>query len=406
MAKKIVLVSSGQPSLNPRLVKEADALSSAGYEVTVLYAYWNEWGTIYDEQLLLSKQWTAIRIGGSPGHNRITYYLSKLIYTLSRLAFKKNIATIFIPEDAVARSSFFLMRGVKKNKADLYIAHNLGALPAVVFAAKKNNKPCGFDAEDFHRYETSNDNNDQDVVLKTLIENKYIPQVNYLTASSPQIAQAYQQLFPLLKPVTILNVFTKSTFTKSHTVNTQLKLFWFSQTIGPNRGIEDIAKALKLLNKPDIELHLLGNQPAYSKNFINEISKGEINISFHAPISSDDIINFASQFDLGLALETHQPVNRDICLTNKIFTYLQAGLAIVASDTKAQRELLNKNPGIGRVYPQGNAQALADILLDYYQNRTLLIAAQNEALRLARAQYNWEVESLKFLDVVKNTLSV
>jgi len=50
------------------LVKEADALTNAGYQVTVLYAYWNDWGTLYDEELLAGKNWKAIRASGAPGN--------------------------------------------------------------------------------------------------------------------------------------------------------------------------------------------------------------------------------------------------------------------------------------------------------------------------------------------------
>ena len=49
---KIVLISPGQPSLNPRLVKEADTLAANGYDVTVLYSYWNDWGAKFDKTLL------------------------------------------------------------------------------------------------------------------------------------------------------------------------------------------------------------------------------------------------------------------------------------------------------------------------------------------------------------------
>ena len=58
--KKVVLITSGQPSLNPRLVKEADILANSGFDVTVLYAYWNNWGTTYDNDLLSNKKWNAI----------------------------------------------------------------------------------------------------------------------------------------------------------------------------------------------------------------------------------------------------------------------------------------------------------------------------------------------------------
>ena len=63
IAKKILIITTGQPSLNPRMVKEADALSAAGHEVEVLYQYWNEWASEMDASLLKTKKWKATRIG-------------------------------------------------------------------------------------------------------------------------------------------------------------------------------------------------------------------------------------------------------------------------------------------------------------------------------------------------------
>ena len=37
--KTIVLVTTGQPSTKPRIVKEADALQKAGFNVNVLYSF-------------------------------------------------------------------------------------------------------------------------------------------------------------------------------------------------------------------------------------------------------------------------------------------------------------------------------------------------------------------------------
>jgi glycosyltransferase involved in cell wall biosynthesis len=406
MPKKIVLVSSGQPSLNPRLVKEADALSDAGYDVTVLYAYWNDWGTEYDKELLATKKWEATRIGGSPQHNRAIYFFSRLSNAASRLVIQKTGAINRLANYAISRSSYFLIKEVKKHKADLYIAHNLGALPAVVTAAKANNSLCGFDAEDFHRHETSDDVNNYDVVLKSRIEDKYIPQVNYFTTSSVQIAEAYQQIFTGLKPVVLLNVFPKDSISAITLNNDKpLKLFWFSQTIGANRGISDIVKALQLLDKTRFELHLLGSILPGTEAFINEISNSGIVLKLHATIPPDQLTHFASQFDIGVALEPGFSINNNLALSNKLFTYMQAGLAVIASDTTAQQDFMSKNPRIGSVYPIGNAEALAAILLNYDNNRDILNTCKTEALRLANEQYNWDIERLKFLEVIKNTLT-
>jgi glycosyltransferase involved in cell wall biosynthesis len=406
--KKVVIISSGQPSLNPRMVKEADALAEAGYNVTVLYAYWNNWGTKFDKELLPSKKWKAICAGGDPQQTKITYFLSRVIHKAAKIISRRTQGKYWA-ELAIARGGYFLIREAKKHQADIYIGHNLGALPATVKAAKANKKPCGFDAEDFHRFEVSDDKANTDVVLKTELENRYLPQVDYLTASSPLIAKAYQKLYPGIKPVVIVNVFPCDNNIKQAVLNQDgpIKLFWFSQTIGPNRGIEDVINALILLKDQPFELHLLGYLSAeFQNSFIDKIiGKSTFPIYFHEPIPSDEITAFASQFDIGLASENNIPLNRDICLTNKIFTYIQAGMAIVASDTTAQVDLLNEYPGIGKIYQKGNAQSLAVTLSYYHQNRKQLFEARKASLLLARQKLNWETESGSFLSTVEKTLS-
>jgi glycosyltransferase involved in cell wall biosynthesis len=406
---QILLITSGQPSLNPRLVKEADALSSAGYNVTVLYAYWNEWGTKFDPALLKSKKWKAIRIGGAPKRNKASYFLSQLIHKLATIGAKKVSIPLFA-EIAIARTSFMLSKVAKKHQADLYIAHNLGALPAAVKAARHNHKPCGFDAEDFHRNEVSDDPHSFDVKLKTYIEQKYLPKTSYLTASSPQITAAYQTLFPFKAIVTLLNVFSSvpTVGIPKTDPSSPIKLFWFSQTIGTQRGIEGVIQALNILPAGSFELHLLGAfQHSGSKAYFEKLKAPNLySLHFHPPIASEELITFSAQFDIGLALEPSFSKNNDLALSNKIFTYLQAGLAVIASDTTAQRGLLTSHPEFGSLYETGNTRSLSNALLQYAEKRDQLDQAKQASLMLARNKLNWEIEQVKFLKVIQQTLNL
>ena len=383
-------------------MKEADALADAGYLVTILYAYWNDWGTDFDELLLTAKKWKAIRIGGHPQQEPFTFFLSRLIYKMAKLGLNM-FGPKYFASYAITRSSFFLLRAVKKHQADLYIGHNLGALPAVVKAAKKNNRPCGFDAEDFYRNDQSDSLANKDVVLKTYLEDKYLPQVDYLSASSPQIAEAYSMLYTNKETVTILNVFPvdKKVDQASSSESSAIKLFWFSQTIGHGRGIEAILDAINLLNDLPLELHLLGH---CNKRYKEELSDRSNVIYFHDPIPPAQLAHFASQFDIGIAAEQTTPHNRDICLTNKIFTYMQAGLAIIGSNTIAQKALLNQHPAIGMIYENENLLSLATALRHYSQHRDQLTLARHASLKLAHEKYNWKQESIIFLETVYNVL--
>lgn len=406
-SKKIVLITSGQPALNPRLVKEADALADAGNTVTVLYAYWNDWGTQLDKQLLAGKKWKAIRLGGDPQQKSVTYLLSRLIHRISKILLQKTGNYKYLADIAIARSSYFLIKGAKKYKADLYIAHNLGALPAAVKTSLKYKKPCGFDAEDFHRQEGDDDVNSFHFKITSHIENKYLPLVNYQTASSPLIAERYASLYNR-QVVTILNVFPKTdlSVTINKNIDKPLKLFWFSQTIGPNRGLEMVIEAMGLVQK-NIELHLLGQPVNGFKQHILQMANveglNESDIFFYEPINADKIFHLAAQFDIGLASDTNICVNRSIALTNKIFTYIQSGLAIVANNTSAQSSLMRQYPKTGKVY--NNTTELSDILIEYRENRELLYHTKKESFAIGQNQLNWECESQTFLKIIKSTIS-
>ncbi len=399
---KIVLISSGQPSLNPRLVKEADALADSGYEVTVLYAYWNDWGTKNDAKLLSLKKWKAVRVGGDPDDKPALYFISRLVHRFSIIT-----ASSLLIDYTIARAGYFLTRAAKQLEADLYIAHNLAALPAVVKAARHFKKPCGFDAEDFHRFETSDDENNFDVKSKIAVEDKYLPQTDYVTASSPLIAAAYKKIYPFLSPVTILNVFPvhKGVMESAKIGNGNIKLFWFSQTIGPHRGLETVIEAIKLTGL-NIEFHILGSLAAgYKKQLIKDTESRNTDsgrVYIYEPVPPDEIFSLAAQFDIGVASETGFSLNNRYALSNKIFTYILSGLALLASNTPAQAEFLKKYPQTGNLY--NNVDELAAQLIFFHENRHELLQARKSAFILGQTELNWNTESEKFLAVIKDQL--
>ena len=405
--KSILLLTSGQPSTNPRLVKEADALSAAGYKVTVIYQYRSDWAAKLDGKILENRTWASICIGGSPNSSRFTYLKSKLLHKLAKLLVKWFGLKSKISELALGRCVLLLVRKAKHIPADFYLAHNLGALPAAVLAAKENNSKCGFDAEDFHRNETSDDKLNPGVLLNTYIEDKYIKQLDYFTTASPLISVAYQELYSFLNPTTLLNVFPKQAINlQKATKNSKLTLFWFSQTIGCKRGLEEVIEAMATLKIYPIELHLLGEIDDTTKKHFSAISdKNGLNsdcIFYYPPIPADEIFSFASQFDIGLATEISTPKNRNICLTNKIFTYIQSGLAVLASATSAQQMLMDAYPGMGLVY---TSNQLSDRLYEYIQTTSLLESHQQAAGKYALDTLNWETEKEKLLLLVQSTLN-
>lgn len=397
---KIVLITSGQPALNPRLVKEADLLADKGYEVTVLYQYWTDWATEVEKTLLPQKKWTAIQVGGSPDNQAILYWYTRIRFKLNRILYKYLKLS---PDAAIARCTSMLVRKAKQQPADLYIAHNLGALPAAFKAAKLNKAKYGFDAEDFHRNENTDDETDISYQLNKKIEDKYIPQTSYLTASSPLTAVAYEKLYNKSCQV-LLNVLPKTFHTHAPSTNSVLQILWFSQTVGNNRGIETIVEALNY-SKNKFEFHLLGRiDESYRFFLISQLKDSYSEIFFHKPLAPDNIPAFGEKFDIGIASEPGFSKNNNFALSNKIFMYIQLGMVTIASNTPAQTNLLTKYKGIGFLYDNGNAQQLADALDKYHNDRALLLKQKTAAFKLGQSELNWETESNKLIAVIQNLL--
>ena len=396
MSLRICFITPGHISSNPRLVKEVITSLANNHAVYIIFTQNLNYLNLEDQKILDKNpriSFEIINIG----------YFTKIVHKILFEVIRK-LGIFGLHNFVYSKSYFKFLTTAKKINADLYIAHNLAALPIAVQAAKKNRAKCGFDAEDFHRNEVSNDPNDFQVKLKTFIEDKYLKEVDYLTCASPLISKAYKTLYPQLYPIVINNVFElKHQSQIKLNQNKGLKLFWFSQTIGKNRGLEEVILALNLIDNPLIELHLLGYLDQNENGYFNDLANFSIN--YHQPISNSDIFKLASQFDIGLALERKQPLNRDICLTNKIFTYLISGLAIIASNTQAQQLFLEENEAIGKVYPIGNTTELSKIIVELLNNKDLLNTYKANAYKLAQTKYNWEMESKQFIDIVEKTLT-
>ena len=184
----------------------------------------------------------------------------------------------------------------------------------------------------------------------------------------------------------------------------QLSLFWFSQTIGPHRGLSSVVRALNLL-KPgcNVHLYLLGNiAHGYDKKLL-KLSHRK-NVHFLPPVQPNEMFAIAAKYDIGLSIEVPDFENRNVCLTNKIFTYLLAGNCILFSDTDAQIDFLQTYPGAGFIFETGNEYKLAEAIENLYYNREQLNIVKQYVANLSSTKLNWENESPKLVALVNRVL--
>lgn len=408
---RICLITPGQPSTNPRLVKEADALVEAGHEVVVICAHWARWADETDKAMLSSRRFACTYVGGHPARKPLLYWWTRLRHKAGR-SIAIHYSSDALNRWALCRVTPELAKAAQKIKAHLYIAHNLGALPAAVYAARMNHAKVGFDAEDYHSgmqsAEASLSNRNG---LAEHFEREGLSACNYVTAATPLVAEAYSVKYSIPKPTTILNVFPLMSRQRElplSDASKPLTLYWFSQTIGSDRGLEDVIAAMGILRGCKIELHLRGTWSAgYQRLLFQQaetvgLAAGQI--IHHKPAPPDEMVRLSSEFDIGLSIEPGRSENNSMIVSNKLFTYLLAGNAVIATGTRGQRPFIEEVGSAGRCYEPGDAEALARILKRCYEDRVSLNYARRCAWLLGTTRYNWDVEKLKFLDLIEHVL--
>jgi glycosyltransferase involved in cell wall biosynthesis len=408
---KICLLTPTQPSVNPRIVKEADALAEAGHQVHVLCGHTIAWADESDILLLQKRNWTYSYVGGVPGS--AGHWWTRARHGAVRRfphAWKmsREIACC-----ALGRITPELRAAAFRVGADLYIAHYAGALAAAGTVARRRGVLLAFDAEDFesgyYEYKSGPRTIDQ---LTEDIEREYLPDCCYVTAASAGIGAAYAAKYGIAKPTTVLNVFPRSerplAFRETDP-KAPLKIHWFSQTIGGDRGLEDVIGAMAMLRDCKIELHLRGRcVSGYQQQFLQFAKERGVDpatIEFSPPGVSEEMIRLSAEYDVGLALEPPTTPNRELCVANKIFSYLLAGNSVAATSTTGQTPIVEKLGDGGFLYESGNCESLARGLRVWHDDRSKLEQARREAWSLGTSTFNWDLEKKKLVEVVDSILN-
>jgi glycosyltransferase involved in cell wall biosynthesis len=395
--KKICIITHTHLCRNPRVLKEALCLYDAGFNISILNSIWSE--DLYLEDLNLLNG-TKIRI------KPVSDLIKKDIHSfLDRLLKKIGILlnTYFKVETmfALGYAPLRYLSIAMKESADLYICHQ--ELPTYIGSRLlKKRKNVAFDLEDWYSEDLLPENRkERPLALLKKLEKLALSYPEKCWTTSHSMAKAMSKNYGTPLPQVIYNVFPSQHLTNTTAGKRPIKLFWFSQTIGRGRGLEEIISILKEVNST-FELHLLGDCTESYKTIIKGLAANRFNITFHVLQPTHLLSAYIEKFDLGLALELNEPLSRRYTITNKLFQYLQAGLPVVATDTSGQQEIIRDTEAglIINLFEKGECISRLELLLN---DAETFCRYRQKAIEAAK-KYNWEVEKTKLLFIISEIL--
>jgi len=410
-APLICLITPGHLASTPRLVKEADALLDAGFQVHVVAGRHFAPADPLDADILGSARWLCTRVIYGAGSGALA---RKLLRGFARrLVVHPRFATVRVAARASHAEALRLSGVAARLPAQLYIGHCLPALPAAALAAQARGAAYGFDAEDFHDTETDAVmNGPAERASAHALQTKLLVGCAHLTAASPLIARQYEEIYSV-KPRTVLNVFPLSQAPASAvdpgpvSEGRPAQVYWFSQTVGPGRGLEAVVAILGRMRTP-VELRLRGIPAAGYAAHLQALAvrSGLMRpLRFLEPGPPTEMARLSAGADLGLSAELTLPPNRNLCLTNKIFVYLLAGIPQLLSRTAAQIALAPELGEAAILADLAKTDGVARQLDQFFADPARVASARRTAWNLAAQRYCWDVEKSQFLESVRAVIA-
>ncbi len=408
---KVCLLSPAHLWVNPRIRKEADALHAAGYDVVV--GYRADGSVERDDTLLATAPWAWHRVDISRHRAPTAWAGAAVRQWVAQMLVRCGIRRTDLDAAAYCRSHNALVAWAIRQRADLYIAHTQPVLAAAAIAARALGAQFAFDCEDLLAEETADGGRApwRRAVIRRL-EGHYLPAAAYVSATSRPMAEYLANEYGLNTVWVWHNCFPTSESTAlAHPAARPrgggVMLAWISATIGQGRGLEDAFTALARL--PDgYTLHLYGTVPTSQQPWLaHQLRTISPRVTIHPLPTADRVLSVLAQHDIGLSLDHPDCANRALTVCNKVFLYLHAGLACVATSTPGHASVLcaPSGPTLGPMYLPGDVDALV-VLLARLADADTRLRAQSAAWDVGHARYTWDVERHDFLRAVADALAV
>lgn len=179
----------------------------------------------------------------------------------------------------------------------------------------------------------------------------------------------------------------------------------YTGMISNDRGILEIIQAFKKFKNTNIELILLGafNSDEFKEKILEEIYRCN-NIKYIPPVPYKEMFDILTKCHIGLIYFKPTPNNIGALSgrNNKIYEYMQAGLAIIGSDFPLWKEFIEGNQ-IGITVDPCNLSQLKEAM-EFLINNPEKLKQMEENARALSKEFSWDKEKEKLVKLYNELL--
>lgn len=381
---------------DPRVENETASLIAEGHQV-FLFCF------SYDKKFKRQEVFNGIQVRRY-FCNKITYKLSALAYTLPFYHFL---------------TLFMLKNFLKKNKVEAIHIHDI-QIARSVFWANRKKLPVILDLHEnrpeIMKFYTHVNTRIGRLLIYPRIwkkfEYKYIIKADKVVVVTESAKQYYLKEINNVNPnkfIVLPNVIRKS-FYEEFTIHKDIlnkfngnnNILYVGET-GLRRGTLDLIKAIDLIKAevPDVKLIIVGKSKT-DHILREEIKKRKLEDYVFLEGWKDFRLfqSYMKVSKLGL-IPLHRNIHHDTTYANKLFQYISMGLPVVASDSTAQKNVIDEFE-LGLIHEQKKIEEIKECVVTLLTDKKLYIKLSENTKRAAENHLNWEVKSKDFLNFYKS----
>lgn len=304
----------------------------------------------------------------------------------------------------VIEFTFLVLRYSIKNKVGVVTVHGLVQLPIAFLVMICCGAKIIYDAHELETETTSLSGFRK--LLYKIIEYIFIKFVSHVFVASPSICAWYEEKYRLGDRVSVLmNVHKRASSLSSGKLHESLnipetkKIILYQGALINGRGIEQLVDAFNTLNDSQFVLVFMG-YGSFQEKIVNESLKNP-SILYHPAVSQSELCDYTKSAHCGVCYVKNGSLNDDLCLPNKFFEYLFAGVPVIASHAPDMQKILEKYE-LGVVINQLDGKTLSSSLNEILKLRNE--SFEKRVFELNR-DFNWDIQERRIGEVYRKLIT-
>jgi glycosyltransferase involved in cell wall biosynthesis len=299
---------------------------------------------------------------------------------------------------------------VIRTPADIYHAHDISGLPACYIAARFRRKPLIYDAHEMPLAELSSKLFQRVRPLLSWLLAIMVSRCAGVITISPPIAQEIRKRYHVPTVTLVRNIAPYREVPRNDRLRERLglapsvRIALYQGNLQANRCLDVLVRSAAFLD-PDIVIVMMGQGRMQSELEALISSEGVADrVRMIPPVPYEELLDWTASADLGLIVYPPQySLNVQLCLPNKIFEYLIAGVPVLASQLDAVADIINTYD-VGQIVPSLAPSSVGATISSILSDPAALARMHRNALLASQQDLSWEKEADELISLYHKVL--